>query len=68
MVLAIRCYDRFMTSSGAMTNVGNNSWEVTATAVAQNGGANQTSKYTGALGNVTIDAAYLTLEGMVIYK
>ena len=53
---------------GEMANVGNNTWKVTAIAVGQNGGANQTSTYTGALGNVTIDAAYLTLEGMVIYS
>ena len=48
------------------TSAADNSWEVSAIAVAK---TNQTSTYTTTLGaEIQINAAYLTLEGMVIYN
>lgn len=47
---------------------GSNTWTVSATAVGAGGQGNQTSTYTSSLGDKQIDAAYLTLEGMVIYN
>lgn len=46
---------------------GSNTWTVSTTVVGV-GQENQTSTYTGSLGDKQIDAAYLTLEGMVIYN
>ena len=53
---------------GTMTEQGNNTWSVEAIAVGQDGKENQTSSYVGKLGDKHINAAYLTLEGMVIYN
>jgi hypothetical protein len=49
-------------------NEDDNTWQVDAIAVGEDGQGNQTSTYSASLGDKRIDAAYLTLEGMVIYN
>ena len=45
------------------TDAATNTWETVATRLK----TNETSTYSGILGDKTINAAYLTLEGMIIY-
>merc|ERR1711871_1323198 len=50
---------------GSMLNLGDNQWQVTSYVPS----SNEKSIYTSQLGpDVTINAAYLTLEGMIIYS
>lgn len=47
-----------------LTEASTNTWTVTASVA----DTKQVSSYSASIGNATIDAAYLTLEGMVIYN
>jgi len=47
------------------TDKASNTWEVVSNTMGRK--KNSTSKYSASLGDVTINAAYATVEGMIIY-